>query len=136
MTKTTKVTKLKKADVQAIMGDIVSALATIEEKYGVKIERGSASYTELSFKCPITVTVNDNDEVLAKKKTDFERMAKLYGVSGDGFNVEFKEGGKTMRVTGFNTRAPKYPIILEDSEGKSYKGVLSAYERRFPLDKK
>lgn len=98
MTKTTKVTKLKKADVQAIMGDIVSALATIEEKYGVKIERGSASYTELSFKCPITVTVNDNDEVLAKKKTDFERMAKLYGVSGDGFNVEFKEGGKTMRV--------------------------------------
>lgn len=57
-------------------------------------------------------------------------------VSGDGFNVEFKEGGKTLRVTGFNTRAPKYPIILEDSEGKSYKGVLSAYERRFPLDKK
>lgn len=131
-----KITKFGKTGVQAVMEDIMSALEVVEEKYGVKIERGNVSFTDLSFKCPITVSVKDNDEVLAKKKTDFERMAKLYGVSGDGFNVEFKEGGRTMRVTGFNTRAPKYPIILEDSEGNSYKGVLSAYEKRFPLDKK
>lgn len=136
MADTMKIKKFGKSGVQAVMEDIMSALEVVEEKYGVKIERGNASFNEVSFKCPLTVTVNDNEEVLERKQKDFERLAKLYGVSPDGFNVEFTEAGRTMRVTGFNTRAPKFPIILEDSDGNSYKGVLSAYERRFPLDKK
>ena len=130
-----KMDKFNKAAVKGISEDIVKALKVIEDKYGITIERGSARYSELEFKLDLNIKVGDTEALENEEKRNFELMAKMYGFSPEGYNKPFKNGGTVMRVVGFNTKAPKYPISLLAENGSRYKISVEAYMHHFPNTK-
>ena len=123
--------KFNKAAVKGISEDIVKALKVIEDKYGITIERGSARYSELEFKLDLNIKVGDTEALENVEKSNFELMAKIYGFNHEGYNKPFKNGGTIMRVVGFNTKAPKYPISLLAENGSRYKISVEAYKHLF-----
>jgi hypothetical protein len=127
--------KFNKAAVKGISEDIVKALKVIEDKYGITIERGSARYSELEFKLDLNIKVGDTEALENEEKRNFELMAKMYGFNPEGYNKPFKNGGTIMRVVGFNTKAPKYPISLLAENGSRYKISVEAYKHHFPNTK-
>ena len=41
-------------------------------------------------------------------------------------------GEITAKVVGYNTRAKKFPLMLEDKDGKTYKVSMIEYSKHFP----
>ncbi len=111
---------LSRATVKRMATDIESALGAIEQKYGVKIEYKSASFTgdNATFKIQASV-INANGAVVTPEVTDFNRYAKAYGWNfkiGD----KFKAAGTTYTIAGYSTRSRKYKF-LASANGKTYK---------------
>lgn len=57
-----------------------------------------------------------------RDKAQWERYAPMYDLPADGFGKEITVRGDTFRVTGINTRRPKYPVsILRLRDGSTRK---------------
>jgi|WetSurSiteA1Bulk_404760.scaffolds.fasta_scaffold00214_17 hypothetical protein len=104
--------------------DFESAVESLENKYGVKIELGAISYGEDSFHGKMTCTkVNANGE----KKVDtkfFELYKSVYGLKaniGDSY-TDYK--GVTYVIYDVDPKKPKYPVLLRGSDGKTYKSTV------------
>lgn len=126
--------EMTKTKVQAIMKDMEKALKEIEKKHGVKITRsGNVRFSDIDFNAKFKVEVDNQDVVEDKEREKFELYAKLEGFNPDGFGKTINDRGLVLKVIGFNTRAPKNPIRLEDENGRKYRMSLAGYKMKFPL---
>ena len=127
-------TELNKNMVKEIAGEMEKLVKSLEEKYNVKIDRSKGiKYNETEFDMSFKVVVNDPKKVEDKSRKEFEDWARYFGVNPAGFGQTYVSNGKTLKVVGFNSRAPKFPIILEDLNGAKYKGTVDSYKRHFPM---
>lgn len=101
--------------------DLYAALLPLQEKYGVSVQIGNISYTEERFSTKLTVTNGQDTDEIEKNNFDADvwRFAHL-GLERGMFNRIFlAPDGSRLALRGFNTRAPKYPIIaLRLSDGQ------------------
>ena len=125
-------TELNLEIVKEIVAEMEKTMKALEEKHGVKIERSKPiKFNEVEMDIAFKV-VNDQEKVNEKERKDFENWAEFYGLNPAGFGQTMTIGEITAKVVGYNTRAKKFPLMLEDKDGKTYKGSMSTYSKHFP----
>ena len=121
-----KVTNFDKPTIKAIRLAMDSALAQVEKDYGIKISTGNARFSgnEVTFKVKAN-TMGEGGQVNTKEAQMFELVKGQEGLGhlnvGDTVTLQ----GKSFILKGFNTRARKSPIQIEDMQGRGYKCSVS-----------
>lgn len=93
--------------------EIEQALSKVAKKYGANVKLGNIRYGDtLTSKVTFSkVSSNKHGEfVMTKEAKTFLLRAKGLGLREDVLNEKIRHQGSTYVVTGFNTRAKKYPI--------------------------
>lgn len=114
-----------KTELKAFRQDFANAVKDLEKKYGVKVELGNISYGETEFHTKMTCTKTTND---GKKKVDtkeFELLKDLLGFKGS-IGDKYVSKGVTFTITGLDAKKPKFPVLIEGSNGKKYKTTVQS----------
>jgi len=115
-----KITKVTKAFMTTLDSEIKAALAEVVEKHGLTMSINGGKYDPAASYSPkLKFCIVTEDGIPA----DFKRLAPLYNMTEDDYNKEIRlNNGNMAKITGINTRRPKYPISVVDCvTGKSYK---------------
>ena len=121
-----KVTNFDKPTIKAIRMAMDNALATVEKEYGITISTGNARFSgnEVTFKVKANTTSSDGT-ANTKEADMFELVKNQEGLGhlsvGDTVTLQ----GKDFILKGFNSRARKSPIQIEDMQGRGYKCSVS-----------
>lgn len=124
----TKITNLADRDtLRMLREDIQNAINEVAAKHGLTADLGNIRYDRegTSFTSKVTVETGGQADV-ADRKADkaaenFKRYAVLEGLEPSDFGKEFTYAGRNLKIVGYNTRAKKYPISLEDQNGRGFK---------------
>ena len=107
---------------------IDQALVEAGEKHGVKMKVGNGTFTDLSGSFKLNIQpLNEDGQAVSKHETDFLQYCHLYDLEPKDFGTMFNYGTGRFKLVGLKPRAPKYPIVGEDSSGRKFKfpkGVL------------
>jgi hypothetical protein len=121
-----KISKLDKPSIKAIRLAMDKALAEVEAQYGIKISTGNARFTadEVTFKVKANV-IDKFGTVLSKEAQAWELYAPTQGLDHLSVGDTVQLQGKSFTIKGYNTRARKSPINIEDHNGRGYKCSVS-----------
>ena len=112
-----------KTNAQMMRIEVAEALQAIEKKYNSKLAIGNIRYGQ-SLTIALTFSKMDENEhgtfINTPKATEFMRRASSMGLSEDMLNEPMMYNGELRVITGYNTRARRYPIEYT-SNGKGYK---------------
>ena len=121
-----KISNFDKPSIKAIRLAMDAALAKVEKQYGVKISTGNARFSadEVTFKVKANV-IGTGGVVKTKEAQAWDLYASSQGLGhlSVGDSVELQ--GKSFTIKGYNTRARKSPINIEDHNGRGYKCSVS-----------
>ena len=114
-----------RATCQRLGAEIEAAIDPILERHGFKRGKTSRAYGEyFQIKVQATPVGADTPEA-----SNWKQLASLYGLPEDALGKEISLGGQTMKIVGLNTRARRTPVMLEASNGKSYKAPAESVQR-------
>ena len=117
-----QVTNFDKPTIKAIRLAMDSALAQVEKDYGIKISTGNARFSgnEVTFKVKAN-TVTSNGVANTKEADNWELYKNTIGLGWLNVGDQIMLQGKYFTLKGYNTRARKSPINIEDTQGRGYK---------------
>jgi hypothetical protein len=119
--------RFTKSQVKEMRTEMEKALNLIAAKYNSTAKVGSISFglqmtTKITFS---QKTKNEHGEYsLTKEAQKLLGMLEGMGLKKDVLNEPFTYLGDKIRILGYNTRAPKYPIQFEQN-GQAYKCSVS-----------
>lgn len=89
----------------------------------IKLELGGISYSETTFTAKIECSLLGSGGVVQdKERIAYSKVAHYSGLKTEWLDQTFRDlNGRVMKITGFNSRAPKMPVRLEGADGKEYK---------------
>ena len=131
-----KVQQFDKPTIKAIRQAMDQALAQVATQYGITINTGNARFTgnEVTFKVKANTVDGATGNAITKEAQAFELVKHQEGIGhlsvGDTVTLQ----GKEFILKGFNTRARKSPIQIEDQQGRGYKcsvQMLKMYNSRY-----
>ena len=123
------VTHINRAVCKILSEDIMDALEAVAERHGLTLDRKGGKYDDASFTLPVIFSIAEFKT--KQDNNDFLNNAAIFGVDPDWLDREFTtSSGKTLKIVGLNTRAPKNCIKLEDDGGRSFK-CSPEYVRQF-----
>ena len=100
-------------EVTSMRTEMNEALAAVAKKYGAAAKIGNISFGE-NVKTTITISRLSSNEhgdyINTKEAQEFLRRAKGLGLTQDVLNEKCNYLGNVYVVTGYNSRAPRYPI--------------------------
>ena len=121
-----KVSNFDKPSIKAIRTAMDAALAKVEKQYGIKISTGNARFSndEVTFKVKANV-IAKGGIVKTKEAQAWDIYATSQGLGHLSVGDTVQLQGKSFTIKGYNTRARKSPINIEDSSGRGYKCSVS-----------
>lgn len=119
-----------------ITADLMEALKSVEDKYGVKFAYKGARFESTTATFKIDGAILNSDGVAeSKERKEFNTYSFMFNLPKEMLDKEVNYSGERYVVTGLNTRSQKYPVTAKRvSDGKGFKltatGVLSAWNRQ------
>ena len=121
-----KVSNFDKPSIKAIRLAMDAALAKVSKEYGIKISTGNARFSadEVTFKVKAN-TIGTGGVVKTKEAQAWDLYANMNGLGHLSVGDSVQLQGKSFTIKGYNTRARKSPINIEDHNGRGYKCSVS-----------
>ena len=115
-------TNFHKPTIKAIITAMDDALAQVEKAYCIKISTGNARFSgnEVTFKDKAN-TVTSDGVANTKEADNCELYKNTIGLGWLNVGDQIMLQGKYFTLKGYNTRARKSPIQIEDMQGRGYK---------------
>lgn len=132
--KENKMDTFDKSNINLIRDAIQTALDNVAEdlrdgnaNISLDLKLGGISYSDTNFKATLScAVVDDNGVVQNKERAAYIAAASIHGLDPAWIDQTFMDyEGRTMKITGWNTRARKCPVLLEDKKGNTYKGPVA-----------
>jgi len=106
-------------EVKQLRTELENVLAKFNQTSNIKMELSNAKFSdEVTFK--LTGRKSVNGQIVSKESVDFLSYQYKHGFKEHALNYEFNHIGKTIKITGYKIRSPKYAITYEEN-GKQYK---------------
>lgn len=124
--------KLTREEVLRIRERLENACSIIGQVTGVsiKLEHGSYSPLNASFKLTIaTLGTQGNNFENTREGIAFKSMAGSVGLQASDLGRVVDYYGTELRIIGWNTKAPKYPIILRREHDGSIQRSSGAFTK-------
>ena len=118
-----KVQQFDKQNLKAIRVAMDNALAQVAQQYGITINTGNARFSgnEVTFKVKANTVDSATGTAITKEAQMFELVKQQEGIGhlsvGDTITLQ----GKDFILKGYNSRARKSPIQIEDMQGRGFK---------------
>lgn len=118
-----KVTNFDKPTIKAIRMAMDNALATVASEYGITINTGNARFSgnEVTFKVKANTVDSATGTAITKEATNWALYKNQIGLGWLEVGDQILLQGKYFTLKGYNTRARKSPIQIEDAQGRGYK---------------
>lgn len=113
--------EITKSELKNFRNDFDAAVKALEEKYGVTVQLGNITFSEMKFTSKMTVTNKETKSGVSAEQAEFNDLAPMYGFEPSDYLKEFVQGGRTYTFVGFNPRAKKSPIKLRRDDGRGVK---------------
>ena len=120
--------KFTKTDIEAISGSIQKELDELGKRYGIEIKMAGGSYTPDSFTLKVKGAIKNEDGsvyVSDDRHSVANHAAYVNGIVYEGPNVigtiwkSIK--GDFYKIVGYDSSKRKYPVLIEDADGKKLK---------------
>jgi hypothetical protein len=125
MSKPTIVTEFTRPLIRQINEEAMELLRPLAEKYGLVLDKKSGTCTREALPVMLQFIVRKEDEdgnALSARASDFQSLARYFGLEATDLHREFTCQGNKYRITGINRKAKRTPIIAERLDtGKSYR---------------
>tara|TARA_B100001093_G_C26332243_1_gene802375 strand:+ start:79 stop:507 length:429 start_codon:yes stop_codon:yes gene_type:complete len=117
-----KLSQFDKSSVKEIRVAMDAALAKVEKQYGIKISTGNARFSdeEIVFKVKANA-IDTSGNVKTKEAKAWETIRHAIGLGNLSVGDDVKVQDKFFALKGYNSRARKSPIEIEDYNGRAYK---------------
>lgn len=112
--------KFDKATCNRMSDDMRKALEGVAAKYGVKLVMGNGKFNPAEFSKKLSFKVMGEDGIDVAAKRDFELYCRSYGLKPEMFGQSFNDGLSRLIIVGFNSKARKNVIQLQDTNGKKF----------------
>ena len=118
-----KVTNFDKPTIKAIRMAMDNALAQVASEYGITINTGNARFSgnEVTFKVKANTVDGATGTAITKEAQMFDVYKHAEGLGHLNVGQTITLQGKDFILKGYNTRARKSPINIEDMQGRGYK---------------
>ena len=118
-----KVTQFDKHTIKAIRMAMDQALANVANEYGITINTGNARFSgnEVTFKVKANTVDGATGTAITKEAQMFDVYKHAEGIGHLNVGDTVILQGKAFILKGYNTRARKSPIQIEDQQGRGYK---------------
>ena len=115
-----KINNFDRATARVLREEMNRAFKSIEAKYGITLSAGNISFSnnEASIKVKAN-TIGDNGQVETKEARNWGVYAEFNGLGGLKVGDTIDLQGKSFTIKGWNTRARKSPVQIEDAQGLS-----------------
>ncbi len=115
-----------------VKADVMDALKAVALKHGIQFNAKAGTYnpdgTNFSFKLE-AATIGDNGIAETPERTNFQRLAGMYGLQAEWLDKTFRHGDDTMTIIGLNTKKHKNPVLCKSKvNGKTYIFPANAVE--------
>tara|TARA_R110000822_G_C14970721_1_gene457283 strand:+ start:67 stop:486 length:420 start_codon:yes stop_codon:yes gene_type:complete len=122
-----KITQINKEVCRQLRVDMNEAIRSKLEEYGLEGEFLNGSFDDelVTFKVDIKIAgaMDKRDKQLSSSLTWYAKyIAEELGVDKDDIlNKEYRMGVTRYKLIGYNSKAKRYPLIMEDTKtGKKY----------------
>ena len=122
--------RLTKEDLRDLRKEINKKLKPLEMTYGIKISLGrSIKFDSVSFRVRLEGTLLSPSGGESADAVHFKSLCWVHGLKPSDFGREItfpaygKFPGRKGRITGINTRAKKYPILVTLEDGTKIKNA-------------
>ena len=121
-----KINNFDRATARVLREEMNRAFKSIEAKYGITLSAGNISFSnnEASIKVKAN-TIGDNGQVETKEARNWGVYAEYNGLGGIKVGDTIDLQGKSFTIKGWNTRARKSPVQIEDAQCRGYKCSVS-----------
>ena len=117
-----KITGFDRSSCKDVGKMVEETLANLGKELGLSFIYGGGSFDPKTFKFKIEATVLDPDGSIPNKEAEaFTTFASWLGLKPDDLNKTVKIGKKMFKIIGAKPSSHKYPILLEDMNGKRWK---------------
>ena len=129
-----KISNFDKPTIKALRQSMDAALAKVSKEYGITITAGNARFTanEVTFKVKAN-TMGTGGKAITKESQAWGIHANLHGLGHLSIGDSVELQGKSFSIKGWNTRARKSPINIEDNMGRGYKCSVSMLKMYNPI---
>lgn len=112
-----QITKITAKNGEAIVEGALEKLAAYAAELGLGVKQegrwqyyrdGSTLQVKLQF------IVGGEQGVEDKERATFDLYARMFGLEPQDFGAEIVSQGKRYKLIGFNTKARKYPFLMEE----------------------
>lgn len=127
MLKAEKISRFNRSNIEEMRDEINRQLAILEKTYGVSIQLGRIRFTDVSFKASLEAKLTNPDSPSgdSTEEIEFKRACYRVGLKPEHYNQKVKLNGRfaglTGRITRINTRAKKYPVVVQLDDGRMVK---------------
>lgn len=124
-------TEITRDFVKTFCTEADAALRALALKHGLKMKPGRTSYDASGFSLSASFVGSDLPVNKTREGIAFTMFAETEGLPVDILGKTFHalDGSGTRTVVGYNTRAPKMPILLKDAAGRGFKAPASYVKR-------
>lgn len=128
-----KISQFDKPTIATIRQAMDNALEQVASEYGIAIKTGNATFSgnEVSFKVKAN-TLDSSGLANTQEADNFELYKDAIGLGYLSVGDKISLQGKSFKLVGYNTRASKAPIQIQDTQGRRYKcsvKMLKVYNR-------
>jgi hypothetical protein len=117
-----EIKQFTRANLKPLEDAIVKALQPVAEEFGIKIARGSGSFSPTDYTMKVVCSVKNQDGTYdTPDRTAFKKYARMYGFEPEDLDLKFTWNNSDYRIAGMKPRSKKYPIICERADGKKFK---------------
>ena len=117
-----KLSQFDKSSAKEIRVAMDAALAKVEKQYGIKISTGNARFSaeEIVFKVKANA-IDTSGNVKTKEAKAWETIRDAIGLGNLSVGDDVKVQDKFFALKGYNSRARRWPVEIEDYNGRAYK---------------
>ena len=115
---------IDKEALRLLRTELNKAVEAVAKAHGVKLEFGSGTYGEDRKWGKLTLeirTIGENGVVETRERAAFKVNAELLGLKAEDLDKEIMHSGRIYKIVGANPKSYRFPIIVADTSGKTYK---------------
>jgi hypothetical protein len=113
-----------KTKVQAIAGDLRTAVEDLARKHGVGVAVGVAHFNTETIRVKLEFSTTADGAAISPSGRQFKRYARMYGLEPDDLGAPFTWKGRQYTIVGLNPRKMRMPIEARRDDGAMF-GIAS-----------
>jgi hypothetical protein len=116
---------MDKVKAKALHTELDEAVRAVAAKHGMDITKSRGAFSDGLFRLNVEIA----EDGKSSEASAFTQLAHVYGLRANMLNSLVTLHGQTYRIVGLLPRSTKFPVVVENADGRKLKVTASAIAR-------